>query len=46
MRERIRKVMRYAGPRMLYTHPVLALFHLFHSLKKPPDSHKAARKES
>jgi hypothetical protein len=24
MRERIREVMRYAGPRMLYRHPVLA----------------------
>jgi hypothetical protein len=28
MRERIRTVMRYAGPRMLYKHPVLALWHL------------------
>ena len=28
MRERIRAVMRYAGPRMLFRHPVLALLHL------------------
>jgi len=28
MREQIRAVMRYAGPRMLVHHPVLALFHL------------------
>jgi hypothetical protein len=28
MRERIRAVMRYAGPRMLIRHPVLALLHL------------------
>ncbi len=28
MRERIRSVMRYAGPRMLYRHPVLAVLHL------------------
>ena len=28
MRERIAKVMRYSGPRMLFVHPVLALQHL------------------
>jgi len=28
MRERVRQVMRYAGPRMLLRHPVLALLHL------------------
>jgi len=28
MRERIRQVMRFAGPRMLYRHPLLALRHL------------------
>jgi hypothetical protein len=27
-RERVREVMRYAGPRMAWRHPVLALFHL------------------
>lgn len=34
MRERIKQVMRYAGPRMLYKHPILAIFHLMHRLKK------------
>ena len=29
MRERVRTVMRYAGPRMLLRHPVLALLHLW-----------------
>lgn len=29
MRERIRGVMRYAGPRMLWRHPWLALWHLW-----------------
>jgi len=29
MREKIRQVMRFAGPRMILTHPVLALDHLF-----------------
>ncbi len=27
MRERVRQVMRWAGPRMLWRHPVLALWH-------------------
>ena len=29
MRERVRQVMRHAGPRMLLRHPVLALRHLW-----------------
>jgi hypothetical protein len=28
MRERVRQVMRYAGPRMIFRHPVLAILHL------------------
>jgi ATP-dependent helicase YprA (DUF1998 family) len=28
MREKIRQVMRYAGPRMLLRHPILAVLHL------------------
>ncbi len=28
MRERIRSVMRYAGPRMLRRHPILAILHV------------------
>ncbi len=28
MRERVRKVMRYSGPRMIFHHPILALYHL------------------
>ena len=28
MQEEIRKVMRYAGPRMLFVHPVLAIRHV------------------
>jgi predicted amidophosphoribosyltransferase len=34
MRERIRQVMRYAGPRMLYTHPLAALEHFYYGLRK------------
>lgn len=36
LRQRIRAVMRYAGPRMLYRHPLLALQHMFDSLRKEP----------
>jgi hypothetical protein len=36
MRERIRGVMRYAGPRMAYHHPILTLFHFWDGRKKPP----------
>ena len=32
MRERMRQVMRYAGPRMLWFHPVAALRHLWREL--------------
>lgn len=38
MRERIRSVMKYAGPRMLYRHPLLAFYHLIDGLRKEPDS--------
>lgn len=31
MREKIRAVMRYSGPRMLKTHPILAIRHLIES---------------
>ncbi len=30
MREKMKTVMRYAGPRMLFYHPIAALRHLFH----------------
>jgi hypothetical protein len=36
MREQIREVMRYAGPRMLWRHPVLAAFHLADGRLKAP----------
>lgn len=36
LRERIRTVMRYAGPRMIYRHPVLAVRHLIEGLRKEP----------
>ena len=36
MRERIRAVMRYAGPRMLFRHPLLALLHLWDRARGAP----------
>lgn len=35
MKEKIAKVMRYSGPRMLLHHPILALHHVFDGRKKP-----------
>jgi hypothetical protein len=37
MRERIRVVMRYAGPRMLLRHPFLALMHMVDGRRKAPE---------
>jgi len=33
LRERVRAVMRYAGPRMLFRHPALALLHMVDSAR-------------
>jgi hypothetical protein len=35
-REQVRVVMRYAGPRMLWEHPILAIRHLVDGYRKPP----------
>lgn len=34
-REQVRVVMRYAGPRMLWEHPLLAIRHLLDGYRKP-----------
>ena len=36
LRGQIRTVMRYAGPRMLFRHPMLALLHLADGLRQVP----------
>jgi hypothetical protein len=36
MRKKILVVMRYAGPRMIYRHPILALCHFMDGLRKKP----------
>ena len=37
MRERVRVMMRYAGPRMLRSHPILAVLHLLDGLRPAPE---------
>lgn len=34
MREKIRRVMAYSGPRMIFYHPILALSHVYYSLRE------------
>ena len=34
MREKIRQVMRFSGPRMIFTHPVMALRHVIESKRE------------
>ena len=36
MRDRARAVMRYAGPRMIWRHPILAIMHLIDGRRTPP----------
>lgn len=36
MREQIRAVMRYAGPRMLYRHPIMTLQHMIDGVREEP----------
>jgi hypothetical protein len=35
MKEKVKKVMRYSGPRLIYRNPILALHHVFDGRKKP-----------
>ena len=42
MREQVRVVMRYAGPRMLLRHPVLGIAHLIDGRRPAPDLPKKA----
>jgi hypothetical protein len=44
MRARIKAVMRVAGPRMLYRHPILAVLHLVDGLRRTPE--RPRRKEA
>ena len=41
MREKIRKVMRYSGPRMIFSHPILAMSHVIETLRERKKIEKA-----
>ena len=43
MREQVREVMRYAGPRMLRSHPVLAVLHLWDNHRTQPQRGRGAK---
>lgn len=45
MREQIRAVMRYAGPRMVYRHPVMTLQHMIDGRRDEPLGRGQARTE-
>ena len=38
MKEKVKKIMRYSGPRMLLHHPGLAMHHVIDGFKKPEDA--------
>ena len=46
MRDRIREVMRYAGPRMYKRHPILTFFHVLDGFGKTPDPPKKKKPQS
>lgn len=41
MRDNVRQVMRYSGPRLLFTHPILAFYHILDGRIKPQPIKKA-----
>ena len=45
-RQRIRDVMRFSGPRMLFHHPVLAIKHVCQTLKQKRKLKKAAKEKA
>lgn len=42
-RQQVRDIMRYAGPRMLYRHPLMAIRHLVDGWRKAPKLTRQAR---
>ncbi len=45
MREHIRIIMRYSGPRMLFSHPIAAVWHLINGRRKEPVYHLSKESE-
>lgn len=46
MREQMRVIMRWAGPKMLYHHPILAIRHLLDDRKPVPELPSKERKKN
>lgn len=46
MQQRIREIMRYAGPRMLLRHPYLAISHLLDKRKPVPELKQTTEKQN
>ncbi len=42
MKEKVRTVMRYSGPRMIVRHPILTMMHLWDGRRKSPITKKMA----
>ena len=40
MRERISNIMKYSGPRMVFKHPLLSIYHILNSLRKSDNMNK------
>ncbi len=40
MKEKVKDVMRYSGPRMVFRHPVLAVSHFLYGFRKAPSRSK------
>lgn len=45
-RERMREIMRFAGPRMLLRHPVLAIMHFLDDRREAPPLPSAKKREN
>ena len=45
MRERIKAVMRYSGPRMMFYNPKIAWAHVFETLRRKREEKKIKAKE-
>lgn len=45
MREKIRTVMRYSGPRMIFYHPLMAIWHITCTIQQKRQMKKVSQKQ-